>query len=59
MRSEEAIREKYWETRWEKADGQSPMSEDYDLGYMDALEWALNMKIEPLPDWVRNTNREF
>jgi len=59
MRSEQAIREKYWKVRWEKADKQSNMSEDFDLGYMDALEWVLNMKIEPRPDWAKKANREF
>ena len=59
MRSEDVIREKYWEVRWEKADGQSSMTEESDLGYMDALEWVLNMKIEPKPDWAKNANREF
>ena len=49
MRSEESVRDKYWEVRWDKADGQSAMTEDFDLGYMDALEWVLNLKINPKP----------
>lgn len=59
MRSEDVIREKYWEVRWEQADNQSNMSKDFDLGYMDALEWVLNMKINPAPEWAKKSNREF
>ena len=43
----------------EKADGQSAMTEEFDLGYMDALEWVLNLKINPPPDWAKKANREF
>jgi hypothetical protein len=59
MRSEESVRDKYWEVRWDKADGQSAMTEDFDLGYMDALEWVLNLKINPKPEWAKKANMEF
>jgi hypothetical protein len=59
MRSEESVREKYWEVRWDKADGQSAMTRDFDLGYMDALEWVLNLKINPQPEWAKKANMEF
>jgi hypothetical protein len=59
MRSEESVMEKYWEVRWDKADGQSAMTKDFDLGYMDALEWVLNLKINPQPEWAKKANMEF
>jgi len=59
MRSEESVRDKYWEVRWDKADGQSAMTKDFDLGYMDALEWVLNLKINPQPEWAKKANMEF
>ena len=59
MRSEESVMDKYWEVRWDKADGQSAMTEDFDLGYMDALEWVLNLKINPKPEWAKKANMEF
>jgi hypothetical protein len=59
MRSEESVREKYWEVRWDEADGQSAMTKDFDLGYMDALEWVLNLKINPQPEWAKKANMEF
>ena len=59
MRSEESVREKYWEVRWDKADGQSAMTKDFDLGFMDALEWVLNLKINPQPEWAKKANMEF
>ena len=59
MRSEESVREKYWEVRWDKADGQSAMTKDFDLGYMDALECVLNLKINPQPEWAKKANMEF
>jgi len=59
MRSEDSVREKYWEIRWEMADGQSQMTKEFDRGYMDALEWALSQKINPRPDWAKRANRDF
>jgi hypothetical protein len=59
MRSEESVRDKYWEVRWDKADGKSAMTKDFDLGYMDALEWVLNLKINPKPEWAKKANMDF
>ena len=59
MRSEESVRDKYWEVRWDKADSQSAMTKDFDLGYMDALEWVLNLKINPQPEWAKKANMDF
>ena len=47
MKSEQSIRQKYWEIRGEMKKGSGNMTKDFDLGYMDALEWVLSMRIHP------------
>jgi hypothetical protein len=58
MKSEQAVRQKYWEIRDEMKHGDSNMTKDFDLGYMDALEWVLSLRINPAPQWVKDADYE-
>jgi len=54
---EKDLRERYWEARDNINQGRAD-DLDHESGFKDAMEFALDEKIRPAPDWVRKANYE-